>query len=181
MAPTKPVEKQTFTTLAFRCRRIEKSKTGRVSRTIPKKLTTSLSSIELSPLLRLPGEIRNIIYSKIFDDLEIDPVYFGSGEFACRSGYKWSSKEKSFKNFNSIVGFTHSCRQIHAETRHRMWKDSSFEVRHPAIFADWMERLRKDLQEVVWAGLSPEQRGAVSQRSWPEFLYSLWVNTPDEM
>jgi len=122
-----------------------------------------------------------MIYSKIFDDLEIDPVYFGSGEFACRSGYKRSSEKKTFIHFQSVVGFSHACRQLHAETRDLVWKSSSFEVRHPAIFADWMERLSKDLQEVVWAGLSPRQRGAVSKGSWPDFLYSVWINTPDGM
>ncbi|KAF1946286.1 hypothetical protein EJ02DRAFT_450731 [Clathrospora elynae] len=134
--------------------------------------TITLADQQYSPLLRLPAELRNKIYFFVFATQKIDPVYYGSGIFRCRTtSPNTLTSHPDHDDFNSPLSLTQVSRQIRAETQMLPAKLNSYLVRHPRIFRDWMLSLDKEKRVLVWERLSARQRRAIGigvlwERGW---------------
>ncbi|KAG7049050.1 hypothetical protein JMJ76_0006844 [Colletotrichum scovillei] len=112
----------------------------------PKRLRTEEPKKEESPLLRLPPELRNKIYSIAFTRSTVTVtakvVY---GYVRGRSGFRW--KRKNVRHHDSWikaqslpVTFLGTCKQVHAEARAILY-DNCFDVQDMETLVVWLEGL----------------------------------------
>lgn len=75
----------------------------------------------MSPLLRLPGELRNRIYHYVFKGLHVAVVTvdnFDPYVMQLHTGYRaraWQNPSSDLKQPKAFLGLTQACRQVHAE------------------------------------------------------------------
>ncbi|KAG9204043.1 hypothetical protein G6514_001679 [Epicoccum nigrum] len=117
-----------------------------------------------SPLLRLPPEIRNMIYEYVFGDRMICPVqsWYGTIKLKCVP----HTRDRHNHALEIFTALTKTCRQIHKETRLLPFKycDYQVKIQHTLGYVYWMNRANRELREVVWARLTEAQRALVRAR-----------------
>lgn len=80
------------------------------------------------PLLRLPGELRNKIYTYVFDTPELWTITFRPTTVTC-------VPEPAFtQRFPTFLALTRICRQIRAETRLMPWKRCVWKLSDDSAF-----------------------------------------------
>ncbi|KAH6637914.1 hypothetical protein C7974DRAFT_390502 [Boeremia exigua] len=101
----------------------------------------------ISPLLRLPGELRNKIYAYVFAGNNIWPMITEDGKvrYMCISAHCY--KQDTFAQFTSL---TETCRQIRQELRLLPYKYSRYFFARCRV--DFLKRL---------AGMDSETRATV--------------------
>lgn len=127
------------------------------------------TSTPLSPLLRLPGELRNKIYEYVFSDQTICPSedwLCGTIKLSCKSTTAtWF--EDTFEVFTAL---TKTCRQIHEETRLLPFEYCYYEV-YKFTFRHWLDRMDREMREIVWLRLTEGQRAHLLEagpwETWP--------------
>lgn len=111
----------------------------------------------ISPLLRLPPELRNKIYLHIFSAQYISVSYldFVPRRLAAVAAASAPSicSGLSRSCFARLMAPTRVCRQIRAETRLLPYGYSSYKTSYPLTFGRWMQCLDGDIQRVVWERL----------------------------
>ena len=109
-----------------------------------------------SPLLRLPGELRNQIYEYVFSSEEflfIDEAN-GTLKLECRNGW--------YKH----AALSRTCRQIHEETRLLSFKYCNYLYCSYFIhYERWMELVDQELREIVKASVAKERRAWMRKRA----------------
>ena len=70
-----------------------------------------------SPLLRLPGELRNKIYSYLYEDKEIKLIHYGDKTRFATSGEKEKAKGHEYKNAVRLDAIKDTCKQLYQETK----------------------------------------------------------------
>ena len=141
-------------------------------------VTTRLRSVPgqpqpTPPLLRLPGEVRNMIYAYVFSDLEWSTVsraalfYTKTGDpIFRRTCWSWmrllfgrsypTDRREYFQyeaNDYRIFALTQTCRQIRAESRLLPYKYASYEAAGFYYFNIWVMGLNTDAREAVLAAV----------------------------
>lgn len=111
-----------------------------------------------SPLLRLPGEIRNRIYEYVFSDHRIWPRkdWHGTIKLKCVP----ATRGRYNNSFERFIALTKTCRQIREETRLLPFKycDYQVKIQYASDYVYWMDCADQELREVVWARLTEAQR-----------------------
>jgi hypothetical protein len=111
-----------------------------------------------SPLLRLPGEIRNRIYEYVFSGQEVDTFEDRNGIIRLR-GKLGDTEDFRCSAFESYVALTKTCRQIHQDTRLLPFKYCIIDrYCQPDDLALWMNRMDENMLELVSAGLTDRQK-----------------------
>lgn len=104
-----------------------------------------------SPLLRLPGELRNKIYGYVFSDSVISvwrsssgpPGYFNLDTFAgSRDSY-------SIDPTTRVTDITKTCRQIHAETRLLLFRLVTFQVHSDGSLGALLNALEDSQRDAI--------------------------------
>jgi hypothetical protein len=108
-----------------------------------------------SPLLCLPGEVRNMIYEYVFSDQTINTVMDGpSGtiKLSCKTTY-----DQSDDSYEKYIALTETCRQIHYETYILPWKLCDYKVMSYS-FGLWLNRVDIGTHDLVWSLLTDEEK-----------------------
>ena len=117
-----------------------------------------------SPLLRLPGELRNKIYAYVFDTPERWVFTFHSATVTVTCTPKPASPQR----FPTFLALTATCRQIRAEThltpwKRCVWKYTLYRIGRYRLggyinFLRWWAREDPRLRRLAWEGMSEEQQ-----------------------
>ncbi|CAO2656919.1 Nn.00g057220.m01.CDS01 [Neocucurbitaria sp. VM-36] len=137
--------------------RVHKPYSGRTTRSQAAKRDEMILKNKMnSPLLRLPGEVRNQIYSYIFNGYEVEPsVKFPElnprrvkgCHLRCRI---YGSEEwKDFNTWDRLLGLTNVCHQLHGETRLLPFRLNTFQVRYEEDFDFWLSLLTEDQRNAI--------------------------------
>lgn len=89
--------------------------------------STHSSPQPASPLLRLPGEIRNRIYEYVFSDHMICPRRDWNGTIKLKCVP--TTRGRHNNSFESFIALTKTCRQICEETRLLPFKYCDYQVK----------------------------------------------------
>ncbi|KAH7086857.1 hypothetical protein FB567DRAFT_592725 [Paraphoma chrysanthemicola] len=126
---------------------------GRVTRSATKKLKDAFEHNRNSPLLRLPGEIRNRIYEYAFGGENVYSIAI----FSTPEVEGWDSEvfNSNIPNFGDLVSPTMVCRQIYDEARTLPYALSTFIMNHYGCsLVMWIKQLhdwqRNAIQNVAF-------------------------------
>lgn len=115
------------------------------------------------PFLRLPGEIRNMIYEYVFSE-RICPIQYWNGTIKMR----WLQAVHNRYNgpFDVFTALTRTCRQIYKETRLMPFKYCEYHISfHYTIeYVYCMDRADQELRDVVWARFTEAERELVKAK-----------------
>ncbi|KAJ4372367.1 hypothetical protein N0V83_004141 [Neocucurbitaria cava] len=128
---------------------------GRVTRSqTAKRDQMYLSNQKNSPLLRLPGELRNRIYEYALGGHLVEPVC-GLGRLEtvkdCQLRYcpYESKKETDYKPWDELLALTYVCRQVNQEGRLLVFEINTFQVRKRIAFDAWLLYLKDDQKQAI--------------------------------
>jgi hypothetical protein len=96
-----------------------------------------------SPLLRLPGEIRNQIYGHAFAGKMISLAYRGSFYL-----YDAESEKRETYTLNELVGATTTCHQVRSETTVLPFRYNEFESLRQAL-PKFLSKLQKEQRNAM--------------------------------
>ncbi|KAH7076476.1 hypothetical protein BKA63DRAFT_411228, partial [Paraphoma chrysanthemicola] len=106
---------------------------------------------EQSPLLRLPGELRNKIYAYALSDGIVtvfgprgEKKYHFHAQLAAASG-----QQHSATNLLSILGFTTACRQLHAETQSLVFPSITFHIHSDGSFVEFLDDITEAQRDTI--------------------------------
>ncbi|KAF1932461.1 uncharacterized protein M421DRAFT_417177 [Didymella exigua CBS 183.55] len=124
-------------------------------------MADSLTSQQpVSPLLRLPLELRKRIYAHVFSGYRITVLWSNTGalRYATLPDSELLFHGSGRLAFNTLIAPTQVCRQMYAETRLLPYKYSTYNVSLIINFTLWMGRLDEALHTTVWEALNESQR-----------------------
>jgi hypothetical protein len=104
-----------------------------------------------SPLLRLPGKIRNRIYEYVFSNQEVLLIKDSHGtiKLECLNGW--------YKH----TALSRTCRQIHEKIRLLSFKYCDYLLCFYSLdYLRWMERLDQEVREIVKANIKKKEERA---------------------
>ena len=137
---------------------------------------TDSTSISPSPLLRLPGELRNKIYAYVFRSRSMPSRLFS---LQCRTAGRppdLRHRRLSLIHLECVdVALMRTCRQIRAETRLLPYKYAEYHA-NSTHFVAWLELIDREALQVVWDTLTEGQREEVL-----EFTKSGWWRFHNEL
>jgi hypothetical protein len=120
-----------------------------------------------SPLLRLPGELRNKIYAYVFDTPESWIITFHSTTVTCTpepaSTQNSSTQTSSTQSLPTFLALTTTSRQIRAETHLMPWKRCVWKYTFNRLgsylaFLRWWARADPRVRELAWEGMSASEQ-----------------------
>ncbi|KAG9201527.1 hypothetical protein G6514_005534 [Epicoccum nigrum] len=110
-----------------------------------------------SPLLRLPGELRNKIYGYVFSTTDPDyPSPMVERDLKLKNITKPYNKNPNRKDFNLRLVITQTCRQIRTETRLLPCLHTKYEM--SGWFVWWLMILDDDARMATWTGIRLESQ-----------------------
>ena len=144
----------------YLCDRFANWTPSKVAATVTTKLRSALGRPQpTSPLLRLPGEVRNMIYAYVFSDLKWSIarreawVYTKIGDPIKCYPTKQSECFGYEPNDYRIFALTQICRQIRAESRLLPYRYASYGAIRSVDFSNWLMGLNMDAREAVHSAL----------------------------
>lgn len=115
------------------------------------------SDAKMSPLLRLPGEVRNMIYEYVFtvDKISIQYDYHAGYQkrpylLLCKTDGDLCGPHPAIRTWMDLVSPSFVCHQIYDETRCHPYRLNTF------VFTDWIFLFNGWVQ-----GLGNDQRGSI--------------------
>lgn len=133
------------------------------------------------PFLRLPPELRNIIYADALSGIEIQVTESSDRSAApqCLSRDIGSSGMFSRAHFMRQVALTRTCRQIYEETRLLPFMNSPQVWHNRRVFVKWFVSLKQPVRDAVWAGLDDVLKVAVMSKT--EYMNMLAVERYNDL
>lgn len=117
------------------------------------------------PFFRLPGELRNKIYSLVFSGWQIFPPRSSTHDLdlVCSCRPVNTTLYRSPRSFELLIALTKVNRQLRAETRVLPYKYSGYNFSRPEWFVAWLEQMEEDVRATVWCILTGKQKKAVKR------------------
>ena len=144
----------------YLCERYANRTASKVAATVTTRLCSALGRPQpTSPLLRLPGEVRNMIYAYVFSDLKWSIarreawVYTKIGDPIKCYPTKRCEYFRYEPNDYRIFALTQTCRQIRAESRLLPYKYASYWATRSVVFSNWLMGLNMDAREAIRVAL----------------------------
>ncbi|KAG9204044.1 hypothetical protein G6514_001680 [Epicoccum nigrum] len=132
-----------------------------------------------SPLLRLPGELRNKVYAYVSDTPQHWVFIFDRNTVTCTP-----EPVLSTQRFSTFIASTGTCLQIRAETRlmpwrHYHWRTGDYKVEGYLNLARWLARIELEPRRLVWEEMSVGEKEfylpaleAIKETAWCVFAPS---------
>ena len=112
-----------------------------------------------SPLLRLPGELRNKIYGYVFSTVPEYPNLMVERDLQLKNIIDPYHQNPDRKDCNLSLAITQTCRQIRTETRLLPYTYAKYEI--SSWFVCWLMVLDDDARTAAWDALMQTEKDMV--------------------